>query len=140
MINNKRLNTESWYNTTRKLSIKVPLMVTGLLAFLYIDCTNAKYRFFFFFFAQYFFCNCPKIILTFVVHYPGIKPNCISLMSTCCLINFSVILTAIFTIWWVSFSPLSFSLSKKNCLFFLTVWNCAKFPFYYNNSYYNLIY
>ena len=55
-------------------------------------------------------------------------------MPTCCLINFSIILSSIFMIWSGNFSPIQFTTSTVSRFAY-------KFPFYWNNSfYYNLIY
>ena len=59
----------------------------GTLSRAFSKSTNAKYKFHFFF-AKYFSCNCLKIKMAFMVPHPSIEPNCISSMSTCCLINF----------------------------------------------------
>ena len=120
---------------TKKLSLNVPLAVTRHGTFPYIDCTiltnhlstssflkshhtkslgtqskavckskNAIYKSIFF--AKYFSCNCLKIKNNISSPHPDIRPNYISSMSTCCLINFSIILSNIFRIWSVKFSPL----------------------------------
>ena len=122
MIKKTGLNTKLWCNPTwaRKFSVKVPLTLTWLQAFIYIDCiilTNhspipnflkAYYTTslciqskafskstnanYRIFFAKYFSCNCLKITMVFIFPYTGMKPNCIN----CCLINFSIIFWAIF--------------------------------------------
>ena len=79
-----------------KSTIQLPKAVDQKLSEnLQIQNTNS---FFFFFFAKYCSCNCLKIKMTFEVPYSGIKPICISSMSTCCLTNFSIIHSAIFRI------------------------------------------
>ena len=98
---------------TRKSSLKVSLTPTQLRAVLCIDCTrlnncismpnfpkahhtsslgtrskafskstNANYRFFFF--LKYFSCSSLKTKMAFVVPRLVMKPDSISLMSTCC--------------------------------------------------------
>ena len=125
----------------RKSSLKVTLTLTQFRAFLCIDCiilanhsftpsflkphhttspgtqskafsksTNAKYKFLFF--AKYFTFNCLRIKMRFLVPHHHMKPNCLSSLSTSCLINFSIILSAIFRISSVNSSSLSFPLSK----------------------------
>ena len=64
--------------------------------FLHLQVQSTKYKFFFF--LKYFSYNCLKIKMVFLDANLGIKPNCISSVSTCCLINFSIILSAIFRI------------------------------------------
>ena len=66
--------------------------------------TYAKCKFFFL--AKYFSCNCCKMKMTSAAPHRGIKPNCISFISTCCLINFLISLSTIFRNWSVNFSPL----------------------------------
>ena len=56
--------------------------------------------------AKYCPCNCFKIKMAFAVPHPGIKPNYILSMLPCCLINLSIILSAIFRIRSVHFIPL----------------------------------
>ena len=138
-LNTEPLCNPIW---TRKPSLKVPLALTWLQALLYINvailtnhspklsflkvhhtislgtwskaCSksaNAKWKFFFF--AKYFFCNCLKIKMTFVVPHPGIKPNYISSISAPFLINFSIVRQAIFRNWSVNFSRLEFAPSKE---------------------------
>ena len=65
--------------------------------------TNANYKFFFF--AKYFSCNILKMKMAFVVSHPGINPNCIT-VSTYCLVNLSIIPSAIYRVWSFNFSPL----------------------------------
>ena len=74
-----------------------------LRVFLYIDCTLVQLSSFF---AKYFSWICLRIKMVFIVRHPGMKPNWISLMSTCCLINFLITVSAIFRIWSVNLSPL----------------------------------
>ena len=62
----------------------------------FFKSTNAKYKFLFF--AKYFSYNCFKIKVGFLVPHHRMKPNCLSSMSTNCLINFSIIFSAIFRI------------------------------------------
>ena len=57
--------------------------------------TNAKCKFFGF--GKCLTCNCFKIKMAFVVPHPGVKPNCILSMFTCCFINFSTIFSAVFS-------------------------------------------
>lgn len=147
MINKKELNTVPWCNPTwrRKLSLKVPLTLTRLQPFLYIDCifltnnssipslpkahrtlslgipskafSKSINTTYKFFIAKYFSCNCFNIKMTFVVPHLGIKPNCFLSMSICCHINFSIINL----------------LSHRQNL-------SARFPLCWNNSFYcNLI-
>ena len=56
--------------------------------------------------AKYCPCNCFKIKMAFAVPHPGIKTNYILSMLPCCLINLSIILSAIFRIRSVHFIPL----------------------------------
>ena len=60
------------------------LAPTHLQAFLYINCTV--------FFVNHFSCYCLKIAMVFVVPRPGMKPNCVSSIPTCFLVNFSITL------------------------------------------------
>ena len=73
--------------------------------------TNAKYKFFF---TKYFSCNCLQIKMALVVPHFGMKPNCITSMSICCLINFSITLSTIFRVLSVNFSPLYFPHSRES--------------------------
>ena len=126
MICNKKLTTKCQRNTTctTKSSLKVPLALTQLQAFLYIDFTtltnhssspsflnvhdvtslitrsktfskSTNAKYKFFFFAKCLYYNCFKIKVTFVFPHHDIKQNCFSSMPTCCLINFSKTLAAI---------------------------------------------
>ena len=78
----------------------------------------------FFFFAKYFWCNCLKMKMEFLVPHPGMKPKWISPFYSCCLINFLITLSFIFRIWSVNFfllrrlyySSLSFSFLLLNHL------------------------
>ena len=70
-------------------------------------------------FLLHIFCNYLQMKIAFVVPHPGIKPNCISSISTCYFINFSVTLSSFFRIWSVNFSPLQFPFFKASL-----------FPFY----------
>ena len=51
-----------------------------------------------FLFAKYFSFKLLKVKVVFAVPHPGIKPNCILSLSTCCLINIPVTLSFIFRI------------------------------------------
>ena len=164
-----RVNIKSWCNPiwTRKSSLKAPLILTHLWAFLYIDCTKlTNYSFAAtilkayhttcvgtrsqtfskyanakqtLFFANYFFCSCLKIRMLFVLSHRGMKPNFISWMFTCSL-NYLINLSAKFRIWSANFSLLWCSLIIVP-LSLMEIYNSAKFPFFRNNSfYYNLIY
>ena len=64
--------------------------------FLHLQVQSTKYKFFFF--LKYFSYNCLKIKMIFLDPHPGTKQNYLSSVSTCCLINFSIILSAIFRI------------------------------------------
>ena len=75
----------------------------------FFKSANPKYKLqirFCFFFYYYFSCHCPKINMVFVFPNLGLKPYYISVMSTCCLTNYLIILSAMFRIWSVNFSPL----------------------------------
>ena len=58
--------------------------------------TKAKWKFFLL--LQYFSCYClkKKRRKMFLVAYSGLKLNCMALLSTCCLTNFSTILIIVF--------------------------------------------
>ena len=156
----------------QKSSLKAPLTLTRICAFLYIDSTistnhSSTPRLFKTFHTNYldtldqklssnlqmqstnssFLLNISLVTLSnekrrLAVPYPGMKPNCISSVSTCCLINFSITLSTIYRNWSVNFSSLEFPLSTFKGISFalVTVFKSAKFPFWRNNSYYNLIY
>ena len=57
--------------------------------------TNAKCKFVGF--GKFLVCNCLKIKMAFVVPHPGVKSNCILSMFTYCFVNFSTILSAVFS-------------------------------------------
>ena len=77
--------------------------------------------------------------MTIVVPHPGIKLNCISLMSTCCIIKFSIISELSSESDVLISVPYNF-LVLKNAFLVVTAYICAKFPFCSDNSHYNLIY
>ena len=112
------------YNLDQPLStssfLKAPLTTSpGTRSKPFSKSTDAKYIFLFF--AKYFPCNCRKIKLVFTVPLPGFKRNYVSSISTCRLINFPIIFSAVYRIRYVNFIPFPFLI--------IVVYTSAKFPF-----------
>ena len=151
MINNRKLNAECNRNWTRKSSLKKLYTQTRLRAFRCIDCIDITTLLHLVSFkptkqhhqgtwlktfsklntmtnplAKYFSCNYFKIKMGFLVPGPGMTPNCISIISTWCLINLHINVLTIFKIW--SVIRIFFSLTAVD--------NCTNLTLCGSNSFY----